>query len=161
MKIFGLALDEKGQAPIIILEDEASERGLPIWIGAMEAMSISMALNKVPFPRPMTHDLLINSLEALGGKLESIEVTRMVEGTFFAELIVKRADEVIRIDCRPSDAVALAVRTEAEISAAPEVLDEAGIPMDGLRDKVVPSTEASSWQDLLENLDEDDVKYKM
>lgn len=159
--IFGLALDEKGQAPIILLQDEEKQRVLPIWIGAVEAMSISMALNKVPFPRPMTHDLLINIASNLGGTLNAVEITDIVDGTFFAELLISKGDEVMRIDSRPSDGVALAVRAAAEIRVADKVLDQASVPMEELKDKVVPSEHSDKWSDLLEGLDEDETKYKM
>lgn len=161
MKIFGLALEEKGQAPIILLQDEESNRVLPIWIGAAEAMSISMALNDVPFPRPMTHDLLVNTIKLLGGRLDSVEITEISEGTFYAELVVNAGENELRVDCRPSDGVALAVRVDAEIRVSDQVLDTAGMPMENLGDKVVHHSDSNQWKDLLEGLDEDETKYKM
>ncbi|GAB7022521.1 bifunctional nuclease family protein [Salidesulfovibrio brasiliensis] len=161
MKIFGLALEEKGQAPIILLQDEESNRVLPIWIGAAEAMSISMALNDVPFPRPMTHDLLVNTIKLLGGRLDSVEITEISEGTFYAELVVNSGENELRVDCRPSDGVALAVRVDAEIRVSDQVLDAAGMPMENLGDKVVHHSDSNRWKDLLEGLDEDETKYKM
>ena len=81
MKVFGLALDEDSQVPVLILKDMAEEKVLPIWIGAMEAMAISMALNEMSLPRPMTHDLLLNMVKGLGGEITAVEVVSLDEGT--------------------------------------------------------------------------------
>ena len=161
MHVVGLALDEKNQAPVLILKDEAEQVVLPIWIGAMEAMSISMVLNKVAFPRPMTHDLLLATLRDLGGRLDAIEVTRMEGGTFFAELVVDVEGEARRIDSRPSDAIALALRCDAVIRVAPAVLEEAGAPAEPEQEAVLSDEEAEKWTEELENLSIDDLKYKM
>lgn len=161
MTIYGLALEEKGQAPIILLKDEKHQRALPIWIGAMEAMSISMALKSVPFPRPMTHDLLLNAITSLGGSLEAVEVTDIVEGTFYAELVVRQGEEIVRIDSRPSDGIALAVRAGAEVRVDEKVISKAGMPLESIAEKVISSSDADQWSDLLEGLSEDDIKYKM
>ena len=113
MKVFGLALDEDSQVPVLILKDMAEEKVLPIWIGAMEAMAISMALNEMSLPRPMTHDLLLNMVKGLGGEITAVEVVSLDEGTYFAEIEVLVGEEKRRIDARPSDAVALALRAKA------------------------------------------------
>jgi Uncharacterized conserved protein len=97
VEVFGLALDEKSQAPVLILKAVDGERILPIWIGAMEAMAISVALNKVAFPRPMTHDLLLNVLRGLGGQVSCVEVTSVEEGTFFAEIVIRKGEETLRM----------------------------------------------------------------
>ena len=86
--IFGLALDETTKSPILVLKDEGDTRVLPIWIGAMEAMSISMAINKIPFQRPMTHDLLLNVIGDMGGIVVRVEIIAIENGTFFAEIVV-------------------------------------------------------------------------
>jgi bifunctional DNase/RNase len=161
VEIFGLALDEAGKSPIIVLKDEGETRVLPIWIGAVEAMSISMAINKVPFPRPMTHDLLLNSITALGGTIARVEITDIENGTFFAELVVSTGEETRRIDCRPSDAIALAVRAECPILAGESVLDEAGGPFPEHPEAVIKTEDSSQWLEELDRLSEDDVKYKM
>ena len=102
--IFGLALDETSKAPILVLKEADGERVLPIWIGAMEAMAISVAINAVPFPRPMTHDLLLSAIGDLGGQVAQVEVTDIREGTFYAEIVVAQGSETRRVDSRPSDA---------------------------------------------------------
>lgn len=160
MHVFGLAMDEKNKAPVLILKDAAEELVLPIWIGAMEAMAISLALNKVDFPRPMTHDLLLLAIEGLGGTLTAVEVVRMEEGTFYAELVIDQGGEERRIDSRPSDAIALAVRCEAAVLVAPDVLAEAAIKsMEGY-EEVLKTEEAEKWTEELEKIDPDS-KYKM
>lgn len=161
VEIFGLALDENNKSPILILKNVEEGRVLPIWIGAMEAMSISMAINKTPFPRPMTHDLLLNTIHGLGGKIERIEVTSMEEGTFFAEIVVATADKTLRIDSRPSDSIALAVRAECPILVAEGVLEEAGVPHQEDSEAVIKTENSDKWLSELEKLTEEDTKYKM
>lgn len=161
VEIYGLALDEKGKAPIIILNDLDGKRALPIWIGSSEAMSISMAMNDIPFPRPMTHDLLLNVIEQMGGKVREIAITALEEGTFFSSITVDRDGEVLSVDCRPSDAVALAVRCKADIYVDEDVMASAGMPMEAFSEKIAHKEEADKWSEMLEGLSEDDVKYNM
>ena len=159
--VLGLALDDKNQAPVLLLKDETGGVVLPIWIGAMEAVAISVILNNVDFPRPMTHDLLLTSLIQLGGTVEAVEVTRIENGTFYAEVVVRRSGETQRIDSRPSDAVALAVRAKCPIRVAPAVLDQAGTKGGEVGEAVLDSEEAKKWSDELEKMSVDDLKYKM
>ena len=161
MTIFGLALDETNKAPILVLKGEDETSVLPIWIGAMEAMAISMALNKVDFPRPMTHDLLLNVIAQLDSKLVRIEVTDIEKGMFFAELVVETEKGVKRIDSRPSDAIALAVRAECPILVADKVVSEASTPYQEDAETVIKTEDADKWMDELDKLSEDDAKYKM
>lgn len=161
VEIFGLALDESGKSPIIVLKDKDETRVLPIWIGAVEAMSISMAINEVPFPRPMTHDLLLNTIRALGGTITRVEITDIENGTFFSEIVVTTDEETRRIDSRPSDAIALAVRADCQILASESVLEEAGAPFPEHAETVISTEDSDTWVDELEKLSEDDIKYKM
>lgn len=159
--IFGLALDENNKSPILVLKDDAQGRVMPIWIGAMEAMSISMAINKVPFPRPMTHDLMLNAIKQLGGKVVGVEVTSLESGTFYAEILVDMKEDVTRIDSRPSDAIALAVRAECPIRVAEAVIVEAGAPYQEDGEAVIKTEDSEKWIEELGKLSEDDTKYKM
>jgi hypothetical protein len=161
VEIFGLAVDEAGKSPIIVLKDEEETRVLPIWIGAMEAMAISMAINKVPFPRPMTHDLLLNTIRSMGGTVNRVEITDIENGTFFAEIVVSAGEETLRLDSRPSDAIALAVRAECPIFAGETVLKEAGGAFPEHPETVIKTENADKWQEELDKLSEDDIKYKM
>lgn len=161
MDIFGLALDENNKSPILVLKSEDESRVLPIWIGAMEAMSISMAINEVPFPRPMTHDLLLNTIRDLGATVTRVEVTDIEKGTFYAEIIVATHNDTLRIDSRPSDAIALAVRAECPIFVGDEVLEEAGTPYTEENETVIKTEDSDKWMEELNKLSEDDTKYKM
>jgi len=160
VEIFGLALDENSKSPILVLKDE-DERAVPIWIGAMEAMAISMAINKVPFPRPMTHDLLLSTIQGMGGVVTRVEVTDVEEGTFYAEIIVSTDSKTIKIDSRPSDAIALAVRAECPILVGDSVFEEAGASMVNDSEAVIKTEDSDKWADELEKLSEEDSKYKM
>ncbi|MDD3313813.1 bifunctional nuclease family protein [Pseudodesulfovibrio sp.] len=160
VEIFGLALDENNKSPILILKGEDRARVLPIWIGAVEAMAISVALNAIPFPRPMTHDLLLNTILNMGGKVESIVVNSIVDGTFFAEIVVEREGGIVRIDSRPSDAIALAVRAKCPMFVEDAVMESSGVPLkDG--ETVLLTEDSDKWMDELNRLSEDDTKYKM
>ena len=130
MEVAGLSLDKKTRAPILILKNLEGDRSLNIWIGAMEAMAISIFLNEVEVPRPLTHDLMLTSLEHLGAELLGVDIVRVENGTYFAELDVDMQGERSRIDCRPSDAVALALRAGTPIQVAKNVLNEAGVEGD-------------------------------
>lgn len=160
MEIFGLALDENNKSPLLVLKD-AKGNAVPIFIGAMEAMAISSAVNKVDFPRPMTHDLLLNAISALNGTITRVEVTDIEEGTFYAEIVVSTPDETKRIDSRPSDAIALAVRAECPILVADDVIKEAGAPMQEEGNAVIKAEDSDKWMDELDKLSEDETKYKM
>lgn len=162
MDILGLALDEKTHSPILVLKDSDEKIVLPIWIGAMEAMSISMAVNKEPFSRPMTHDLQLDMLKLLGGEIDRIEVVSIIEGTFYANIVLHHGGEVTHVDSRPSDAIALAVRAKRPILIADSVLETAGAPFqDVAGNGVLKPDDSSGWLDELESLSEDDTKYKM
>lgn len=161
MHIAGLAVDEGNQAPVLLLRNVEQTTVLPIWIGAMEAMSISLALNKVDFHRPMTHDLLLNVIRELGVTLAAVEVTRIEEGTFYAELVVMKGEDTLRIDSRPSDAIAMAVRCECPILVAEEVLEQAGTPDIGKYETVFNGESGEDWAEELEKLSPDETKYKM
>ena len=160
MKIFGLALDENNKSPILVLKDEAGN-AVPIWIGAMEAMAISMAINEVPFPRPMTHDLLLNTIVGMGGTVTRVEVTDIESGTFFAEIVVSTEEATTKLDSRPSDAIALAVRAKCPIFVADDVIKQAGAPIQEESSAVIKTEDSDKWADELERLSEEDTKYKM
>ncbi len=131
VRIFGVALDAARQHIVLLkpLLDEPGEgRVLPIWIGGQEATSILLAVEGEQPPRPLSHDLMKTLLDTLGTAVEQVEVTRIEDGTFFAEITLMTPSGRRVIDARPSDSIALAVRTESPIWVADEVLDEAGIP---------------------------------
>jgi len=127
MELLGVRVDPAANAPLILLQERAGQRRLlPIYIGGPEAAAIDYALRGVVPPRPLTHDLLVNVLSQLDAELTQVVVTDIQEHTFYAELVLKRGEAVERISSRPSDAVALAVRTGTPILADEDVLEAAG-----------------------------------
>jgi uncharacterized protein len=125
MEIKGLMLDPNTNVPIVVLRDERGEVLLPIWIGVFEANAIALRLENVETPRPMTHDLLRSALEQLGGQIEKIVISELRDSTFYARIHVQRNGDAIEIDARPSDAIALALRSEAPIFVLAPVLEAA------------------------------------
>jgi len=115
------------QNRIVVLQEKGAERYLPIWIGAFEADAITIPLQKMEVSRPLTHDLLRNLLELLGAIVKRVVVTELKEETFFAEIVLDVHGRELRVDARPSDAIALAVRTQAPIFVEEAVLDEAAV----------------------------------
>ena len=115
---------------VVILKVKESDRYLPIWIGATEADAIALKLQEVNVPRPMTHDLLGLIIASLGAKVNHILVSDLSDDTFYAKIILQHNGDHTEIDCRPSDAIALAVRTQAPIYVEDAVIDKAGVQMD-------------------------------
>ena len=122
MTVMGVALDPVANTPIVILKDAEGEEILPIWIGFAEAHAIAAELEKVRFPRPMTHDLLRNILQGLEARVERVEVVDLRDNTFYALIHLQLDRQRLAIDARPSDAIALALRTESPIYVSEEVL---------------------------------------
>ncbi|MCA9773253.1 MAG: bifunctional nuclease family protein [Myxococcales bacterium] len=127
VEIHGIAWDPVSKSPIVVLRDPEGGADLPIWIGLMEAAAISSELEKVSPPRPMTHDLLNHVIGALGAEVSRVAVTTLVENTFFATITLRISSGSIEIDARPSDSIALAVRTGSPIYVAREILERARI----------------------------------
>ncbi|MDG0867726.1 bifunctional nuclease family protein [Candidatus Lucifugimonas marina] len=115
---------------VVILKQKEIDRYLPIWIGPPEADAIAVRLQEVSVPRPLTHDLLHNSIKDLGGVIDHIVVSSMENDTYYATIVVNQGDKTVEIDARPSDALALAVRAKVQIFAAPEVMEKCGVRLD-------------------------------
>ena len=122
MKVRGLMFDPYNNAYIVILRDEEQAEMLPIWVGKSEASSISFALEEITTPRPMTHDLMKSVLDTVDAKVISVVVTDMKENTYYSKIHLMYEDSEFAIDSRPSDAIALALRSKAPIFASEEVL---------------------------------------
>ena len=127
MKVHRLVLDPTTNSPIVILQDPLTGWLLPIWIGLFEAHAIAMKMEGVPSSRPLTHDLFCNFIQVSHALLERVEVTDMLENTFFARILFVLNDQEHAIDSRPSDAIALAIRTATPIFVANQVLAQAKI----------------------------------
>lgn len=124
--IVALVEDQANSNPIVVLHDRQGNRLLPIWIGDPEARAITVALNKISMPRPLTHKLLLLVIEHMGGKLSRVVVDRIKNNTYYASLWVQLADKNIEIDSRPSDAIAVALEARAPIFVAKAIMDESG-----------------------------------
>ena len=122
--VMGVRVEMPSNQPIVLLREVSGERYLPIWIGAVEATAIAFAQQGVVPPRPLTHDLFKNVLDATGAELTEVQITDVKDGVFFANLVF---DSGIEVSARPSDSIALALRTGTRIVCAEEVLDEAGL----------------------------------
>lgn len=124
MKIKGLFQDPISHMPVILLEEEEGARALPIWIGTFEANAIALIIEKVPTPRPMTHDLLKAFLGRLGIEVERVVVTEVRNKTYFASIHCRSGESRMVFDARPSDAIALALRTASPIYAEQDVVEK-------------------------------------
>lgn len=124
VRVQSLGLDRSSNTPVVILEEVGGERVLPIWIGPGEASAIAMQLADMKFSRPLTHDLLVSLMGGLGGALNRVLITRVKENTYFAELVIHRNGDVISVDARPSDSIAVALRAQARIFASEELLEQ-------------------------------------
>lgn len=157
MTIKGLMVDPITNMPIVILRDEDGDRVLPIWVGIFEANAIALQIENVTTPRPMTHDLLRNVIADLDGSVEKIVVSDLKENTFYALIYVRIRGEVVAVDARPSDAIALALRVCAPIFVEDEVVKNAK-NLEFSPDKG-DSERLAKW---LESLDPEELgKYKM
>lgn len=161
MKVAGITVDPFTNTPIVILKDLEEKEVLPIWIGLLEASSIATALENIQTPRPMTHDLFKNVLEKLSVRVVKIEVNDLRDNTYYAVIHLNMENKRLVIDARPSDAIAIAIRTGAAIFVEESVIRKsAKVDFAQKGDKVV--TDTSDWEDILENLSQDDFgKYKM
>ena len=124
VSVKSLALDRMSNTPVVILKEVGTERILPIWIGPGEASAIAMQLGGVAFQRPLTHDLLVSIVGGMGGTLKRVLITRVENSTYFAELVIDRDGEVISVDARPSDSIAIALRMKARIFADDSLLEQ-------------------------------------
>ena len=158
MKIRGLMMDPVTSMPIVILKDVGSSSVLPIWVGIYEANAIALEIEKVSTPRPMTHDLIKTLLVGLDAGIRKVVVNEMKEDTFFAVIWVERGGELISVDSRPSDALALALRLDCPIYVDDSVLKSAKNAAT-VSDKVNTNAELKRY---LENLGDEDLgRYKM
>jgi bifunctional DNase/RNase len=131
MEVKGVRLDPLGQNPVVILVDKGEKRALAIWIGPLEASAIDRELNHVTTPRPMTHDLFYSVLGKMKAKVKEVKITDLKEQTYYALIVLALDKERIEIDARPSDAIILALKSQAAISVATKVLEEQGISLTG------------------------------
>ncbi|MBT6120780.1 bifunctional nuclease family protein [bacterium] len=157
MQLGGLGFDPKNMSPIVLLRDIEERNFLPIWIGMFEAAAIAMELQEFKPPRPMTHDLLTKIIDLVGGNLIRIVINEIVDNTFYAIIEMKKKDEetVVKIDSRPSDAIALAVRANIPIFVSESVMLKAKM-VNAEKDE----EETKKFKDFIDNINPDDFsKY--
>ncbi len=157
-KIKGLMMDPLTNSPIVVLQDTNSETLLPIWVGIFEANAIALQIEKVDTPRPMTHDLIKGMLGHLNARVTKIVVTELKDNTFYALIFLDVGGKLLTVDSRPSDAIAIALRTDSPIFVTDEVIAKSSAAT------ATPSTDKSpeDIRQWLENLNPDDLgKYKM
>lgn len=161
VRVAGVAIDVRGQH-VVLLKPIHEEPGeglvLPIWIGSAESTSILIAIEGATPPRPLGHDLMAVLLDATGSTVERVEVTRIEDGTYFAELTVRTPDETVIIDCRPSDAIALGSRLEAPLWVADEVLEASGVADEFTGDDQDDDERVEEFRRFLDQVDPDDFQ---
>ncbi len=150
-----LGLDRKSNSPVVILQEKDGARVLPIWIGPSEASAIAMELAGIKFSRPLTHDLLKQVIVGLGGELRKVFITTVKENTYFAELHIYRGDDVIQVDARPSDSIAVALRLKSPIFTSPELLEASSVNTLDAMPEGGP-LDSESLKSYLQNLDPED-----
>ncbi len=156
MSIKGLMVDPARNEPIVILRDLDNQRALPIWVGPVEANAIALQIENVSPGRPLTHDLIRNLLGDLGASLVRVVIADLREGTFYAYLEIRRGDDdVLFVDARPSDALALAIRTRCRVFVDAKVLEQSK------SGDITAESSEERLQRWLESLDPDDLGYKM
>ncbi len=157
MTIKGLMVDPVTNMPIVILRDKEGQKVLPIWVGIFEANAIALQIENIATPRPMTHDLLRNVIQDLKASVEKVVVCDLQENTFYALIYLSLNGDTLAIDARPSDAIALALRTRAPIFVEETVIDNAKTI-----DFTTEKADADRLQKWLESLDPEELgKYKM
>ncbi|MEY4225565.1 MAG: hypothetical protein RL190_322 [Actinomycetota bacterium] len=154
MVVYGVSFDMVGKQPIVLLKTALGNRFLPIWIGHPEAAAILAKLQESETPRPMTHDLFSTALGELDAQVVRISVVEMRDSTFFARVVLRRGDEEVELDARPSDAIALALRSKAPIYAADDVIAESAIQMEDEEAEAAQSDPEQLVEDFKQFLDE-------
>jgi len=162
MCVHAITFDADSNSPILILKEENGERVLPIWIGLLEATAIATEMEKVEFARPMTHDLSVNLLKKMEIKIPMVEISDLKDNTYYALITLKQGDRELTVDARPSDAVAIALRAEAQIFVNESIFSK----MKPTKETVIKNggkipSEEKKWAKILEEMDPASVKYKI
>jgi hypothetical protein len=165
MTVGGLTLDPVTKTPIVILKDTENKLNLPIWIGLLEATAMATEIEGIKMARPMTHDLLKTVLGEVGCSVESIEITDLKENTYYAAVNLSLSGKQMVIDSRPSDAIALALRTKSPIYVAKAVLEASSVLQQTEEGKDttvenVSNVSKEKWGEILEKMGPEDFKYK-
>ena len=158
MKVMGIALDTRTGSPIVVLHDKENRHALPIWIGSAEASSIIRKIENLSVSRPMTHDLIISMVEKTGYEISKVEINDVEKETYFATIFLKNdKDEVLEIDSRPSDAIAIAIRVDAPIFVNAKVLSTGSVSTDSAKD----AQEAEEFKTFIQDIKPSDFAKLM
>jgi uncharacterized protein len=157
MYVESVRVSTSGLQRVVVLKEKESDRYLLIWVGTPEAGAIALSMQGIAVARPMTHDLLKSVIETMGGKVRRIIVNDMVDNTYYARIIVDVDGRTVEIDSRPSDAIALALRTQSSIFVNEKVLDEAGITTSGETQDAEGDEDLSVFRDFINSLGPDDT----
>jgi len=153
MSLEGVRIELPSQKPIILLKEKEGNRYLPIWIGPFEASAIALEMSHIRTPRPMTHDLIINIIRNLKIKIDNIEISDLRDNTFYAIInIINQENRLVKIDSRPSDAIATAVRSKCDIYVEEKVLDSGGLVIQSIDEEV------NKFRDFLDHIEPEDFK---
>ena len=162
MKVMGIALDTRTGSPIVVLHDKENRKALPIWIGSAEASAIIRKIENLTVSRPMTHDLIINIIEKTGYEIDKIEINDVEKDTYYATIFLRgKDDNIIEIDSRPSDAIAVAIRVDAPIFVTANVISNGSVSTDSAKDEAeaqefkefIQSIKPSDFEKMLKNND--------
>ena len=155
MRVMGIALDTRTGSPIVVLHDKENRKALPIWIGSAEASAIIRKIENIAVARPMTHDLVINIVQKTGYKLDRIEINDVEKETYFATLVlVDKEGKEVRVDARPSDAIAVAIRIDAPIFVTANVLANGSVSTDSAKDE----EESKEFKDFIQSVKPSDFE---
>lgn len=154
MKVMGIALDTRSGSPIVVLHDLDNKKALPIWIGSAEASAIIRKIEKLSVTRPMTHDLVVDVVNKTNFTIDRVEINDVEEETYFATIFLVKGDEVIEIDSRPSDAIAIAMRADAPIFVTENVLIDGAVSTDSARDE----EETEEFKDFIQSIKPSDFE---
>ena len=155
MELSRIIISEVNDQQVIYLKEVDGERSFPILIGIFEATSIDRRVKGYPSPRPLTHDLIVGVVEQMGGEFQDVVINELKEHTYFARLRVRQDGELMEIDARPSDAIALAARTGSPIFVFPSVLEEAGVE---IRDEETEEDEIARFRNFLDSVSPEDFE---
>lgn len=156
LEVVGVRVELPSNQPIVLLKEQEGSRYLPIWIGASEATAIATAMEGVEPPRPLTHDLMRTVIDAVGALAVRVSITEMRDSVFYADLSLDVSGEEIKVSSRPSDAIALAVRTGTPVFATPEVLDAAGVHFEEENEE----DEVARFREFLEDVTVEDFLHE-
>jgi bifunctional DNase/RNase len=157
MKVMGIALDVRTNSPIVVLHDLENRKALPIWIGSAEASAIIRCIEGLVVARPMTHDLITNIVAKTGYKIEKVEINDVEKDTYYATIFMRKGKELLEIDSRPSDAIAIAMRAGVPIYVTANVLMNGSVSTNAAKDE----EEAQEFKDFIQNIKPSDFEKMM